>query len=1026
MKFKSHFRLLAAILFIMLFSWISPAQPIRQDITNPHYLNYKGKPIILLTSDHAYGALVFKNFDYEKFLETLASNGMNFTRVYPGAVPPAWFAWPADIYPWVKTASGKYDLDKWNPEFFKRLKGFVEYARERDIIVDICFFNGTGNFSNAVHPHHPDHVYEEFPLYPSNNIQRIGETDCKKFNILGNSELNKKQIEYVKKITSFLRNYDNVLFDVADEPDAKVDPADFTPWLDKMLEACVNEDKNKHLVSVCNAGANCKQYNFVGDKRTTWVSMEYLEGLKKLSTDYKFNKPLVLIESCTFCSDTTDQRLQYIGDAISDSRVEAWEYLVGGAAGFMQFNFDYSRPFFNPGLTGAKSSELFVQKRILKDFINSFEFVKMSPDSFGTKPSGAFSSGISERGKQYAFYMHHSTKEHRYFWGSYMVVPGEYKNEPVSLFNMPSGTYKVEWINPKDGKAVSSPYIIVHGGGTLILYTPTYHIDIALRIKNVESYQTTLLYGSTNKPSTSTFILDEKVSLNFNWLKLNHSDTLDIEISNEKNQLIWSTSQLITEGSDSLLLKAPSNKFGYYRVGAKLRNDGTSLPAIGTRGAGYFTYCVVPDPATRPIYADTLSRFGMQGATHSTIPYLGVRWILSDGYGWKLEEPDSAGQFLSKRKAAIKKHEQYPTVKPVMFEGKAWPVYTLPTFGGWMNSWAVIPETHSYCTGALNPNNEKDWVNYCKAATEAFKENYPDRTRRVYQITWEPVLSWGYKGTAAQLAHIYELCYQTIHDVDPLAEVVGPTLGESTGITNNILQQTQNFLYAGGRKYIDGISMHPYCQIPTWEPELKNGLRNLMGNVVNPALGRITRFYGTEHGNKILTKGDFLDELNQARMLILENVTMLGEGAQFNLSFYGYDWLTANEGHPENEEGYMGYYYNLSNEPWRPSVISPKPAVAAYAASSYLLEGHLSQGSIPNLKGQTTGYKFSKIDGADVVFVLWNTFENQTITLNVGNVPSVDVIDWMGNQVSKEVSNGSISIEAGKDPTYIKPSSDKL
>ena len=162
------------------------------------------------------------------------------------------------------------------------------------------------------------------------------------------------------------------------------------------------------------------------------------------------------------------------------------------------------------------------------------------------------------------------------------------------------------------------------------------------------------------------------------------------------------------------------------------------------------------------------------------------------------------------------------------------------------------------------------------------------------------------------------------------------------------------------------------------------------------------------------------NELNQARMLILENITMLGEGAQFNFSFYGYDWLTANEGHPENEEGYMGYYYNLSSKPWAPDVISPKPTASAYAASSFLLEGHVSRGPITNLRGNAYGYNFSNSDGSDIVFVLWNIYENQDITLNVGDVKSVDVIDWMGNSISKKVSNGLITIAVGKEPVYIK------
>lgn len=52
--------------------------------TNPHYLIYNNKPIILITSDHHYGAVIDLDFDYVKYLGYLADNGMNLTRIYPG------------------------------------------------------------------------------------------------------------------------------------------------------------------------------------------------------------------------------------------------------------------------------------------------------------------------------------------------------------------------------------------------------------------------------------------------------------------------------------------------------------------------------------------------------------------------------------------------------------------------------------------------------------------------------------------------------------------------------------------------------------------------------------------------------------------------------------------------------------------------------------------------------------------------------------------------------------------------------
>ena len=134
--------------------------------TNPHYLMYQGKPIVLITSDHHYGAVMDRDFDFAKFLAYLGRSGMNLTRIYPGGMFE-----PTDKYvrgnplgpkpgrqilPWARSNQTgahpelaepgqpalKYDLDRWDPDYFARLRAFVELAREHGVIVEVAFFNG--------------------------------------------------------------------------------------------------------------------------------------------------------------------------------------------------------------------------------------------------------------------------------------------------------------------------------------------------------------------------------------------------------------------------------------------------------------------------------------------------------------------------------------------------------------------------------------------------------------------------------------------------------------------------------------------------------------------------------------------------------------------------------------------------------------------------------------------------------------------------------------------------------------------
>ena len=109
---KSH--LILTFFWILFFLLFLPActrneWTVKVDPENPHYFNYKGKPIILVTSDHTYFGVTAPDFDYVKFLDKLAANSNNFTRIYPGAYPSNYFN-QQRIFPWAKDSSGKYSL----------------------------------------------------------------------------------------------------------------------------------------------------------------------------------------------------------------------------------------------------------------------------------------------------------------------------------------------------------------------------------------------------------------------------------------------------------------------------------------------------------------------------------------------------------------------------------------------------------------------------------------------------------------------------------------------------------------------------------------------------------------------------------------------------------------------------------------------------------------------------------------------------------------------------------------------------
>src|SRR5258706_13021564 len=71
----------AVVFFLLIASLAQAAEaPIALHPENPHYLMFRGKPTILITSTEHYGAVLNADFDYVPYLEELQSKKLNLTR----------------------------------------------------------------------------------------------------------------------------------------------------------------------------------------------------------------------------------------------------------------------------------------------------------------------------------------------------------------------------------------------------------------------------------------------------------------------------------------------------------------------------------------------------------------------------------------------------------------------------------------------------------------------------------------------------------------------------------------------------------------------------------------------------------------------------------------------------------------------------------------------------------------------------------------------------------------------------------
>jgi len=458
----------------------SESGPIRKHPENPHYFAYKGKPQVLITTDQHYGAVINLDFDYISFLDRLHEYGMNLTRIYPGAYVemkdqyakgnPLGPSPGRYILPWKKsTVTGanthlgmyKYDLDAWDDEYFERLKDYVRQADLRDIVVEIAFFNGMY-----------DDRWAAQPLYHANNIQGVGTCEFKQFTTLADQPLVEAQLKYVKKIATELLGFDNVIYDISDEPEMQ--GQDSRGWNSAMLDALISVDRNKHMYGET---AHSATPDFTKDPRISWLPTEYVSPMETtLDKDYANGKPIVDVETAYYPS--------WYGHPVEETRVEGWYGMLGGLAGMIHLNAEFS--VSNPSARGTSTEkEILPQKRVLMDFMRSLDFVRMTKfTGFRVTDSRTLARGISQPGEQYALYIFHGTRK----WDNWSQGPTASRfNVDVNWFadtvsiDLPRGPYSIQWINPATGAVIASGRE-KFSGGELILETPRYYTDIVLKI----------------------------------------------------------------------------------------------------------------------------------------------------------------------------------------------------------------------------------------------------------------------------------------------------------------------------------------------------------------------------------------------------------------------------------------------------------------------------------------------------------------------------------------------------------------
>jgi hypothetical protein len=439
--------------------------PIALHPDNPHYFVWRGKPAILITSGEHYGALMNLDFDYRKYLDTLAADGMMLTRVFSGSYvePEGAFniarntlapaagrfiaPWRRGDQPGYANGGNKFDLRQWDDAYFARLKDFARYASQKGLVIEFTLFC----------PMYEDRQWNLSPMNVRNNVNGIGDANrLEVFTLDKHGDLLEVQEKMTRKLVTELNSFDNVIFEIMNEPYAMKVP---TAWQHHIADLIVETERglpNRHLISqnIANKTATIEAPH----SAVSVFNFHYASPPDAVAANYRLGKVI------------GDNETGFRGIADSPYRIEAWEFVIAGGGLFNHLDYSFTTghedgTFVYPATQpGGGNAGFRRQLKILRDFISRFDFVRMQPDDavvVSGAPPGGTVRALVQPDRAMAIYVR----------GAGATAVG---------VELPAGKWAAEWIDTKTGAPARTA--IVAGGGVRQIEAPAYDTDIALRL----------------------------------------------------------------------------------------------------------------------------------------------------------------------------------------------------------------------------------------------------------------------------------------------------------------------------------------------------------------------------------------------------------------------------------------------------------------------------------------------------------------------------------------------------------------
>ena len=466
----------------MLFSApASPAgasSPLALHPDNPRYFLFREKPAVLVTSGEHYGALLNGDFDFEPYFATLAADRLNLTRVFSGVYcePDGAFRitrntlapGPGKLVapfargdtPGYANGGNKFDLSRWNPSYFERLHTLMQSASRHGIVVEFVFFC----------PFYKEDMWRLSPLNPANHLAPLPAP--KNPNDIWTLDRGGPYLEVqkrvIRKVVAELNRYDNLYYEVCNEPYQRKLPMDWHDAMAETITAAQAELPNRHLISWNVANHGDKAVVRKPHPAYSIFNFHYSSPPHEVENNWHLGKPI------------GDNETGFDGQKDRPYRTEAWEFLLAGGALFNHLDYSFAAGGHEMGTfayperqPGGGNATLRRQFAALKHQIETCSIPDLKPIETGKLVRSEIPKGARCR-------VLGDGKRH---WLVYLTDAG--KGEVTMKIDLPAGRYKFDWIDPVGGEVVKTGSLVHSDKSPFSAEAPELSEDLALKITRV-------------------------------------------------------------------------------------------------------------------------------------------------------------------------------------------------------------------------------------------------------------------------------------------------------------------------------------------------------------------------------------------------------------------------------------------------------------------------------------------------------------------------------------------------------------